>query len=170
MSPLPIRSAPVGVYSRVNEIILTRAVGPCDRHRQRRQRGRGEHGDDRIEHAQRFSFSSSCNRGARPRSRRRFDLQRLLMMRATDAAIYFRTLKFSLVTEDSENSARPCRAEILNRGDGATLISARRRHESPKGILARAPPRVRPSMAASTGAPRPQGRNGEIVPPGHAIR
>jgi hypothetical protein len=62
-------------------------------------------------------------------------------MRAADAAIYSRALKFSLVTEDSKNSARPCRAEILNRGDGAALISVRRRHESPKGILARAPPR-----------------------------
>jgi hypothetical protein len=47
-----------------------------------------------------------------------------LMMRAADAAIYSRTLKFSLVTEDSKNSARPCRAEIFNRGDGADQRAA----------------------------------------------
>ena len=58
------------------------------------------------------------------------------MMRSADPAIYSHATKFLLDGGGSENSTRPCRSEILNCGEGAALISARRCYGVLKGILA----------------------------------
>jgi hypothetical protein len=62
MSPLPIRSSPVGVYSRASEIIWR---GLMDRATDISNGEAEVSGGDRIAHVPHFSFSSSCNGIAR---------------------------------------------------------------------------------------------------------
>jgi len=62
---------------------------------------------------------------------------------------------FSSIAENGNSVREPAALKIIDRGDGTALINARRRHGSLTGISARGPPRAKPSMAASPGAPHP---------------